>query len=122
MVQHLTCITGAGFWRVASIGERCRFLTAIGRSRYIVLLHLNMALSSFSYLAIIEVLLQPRGDYALHCVCYSANQSRLLWEIKPVIYQSTKLQQLLILLRLKVLPWGIVFLDFNNNSYHSKKT
>lgn len=52
-----TCITGAGLWGVASIGERSSFLVAVSRRQYVVLLHLRMGLSFFGHLAIFEVLL-----------------------------------------------------------------
>lgn len=77
--ECLTCIARTWFWGVPSVEWRRSFLAAIrGRLRpEAVLLCAQYCSSVFRNLSILEVLLQPGGDDALHRVCDPTDEARL---------------------------------------------
>lgn len=84
-----TCVTGAGLRRVAAVGQVGALIIAIGGRVLAVELwgescsgissySGGSGTATFDHLSVLEVLLEPRGNDALHCVRHSADQPGLL--------------------------------------------
>lgn len=73
------CVTCARLWRVSSIREWDGFVFAIGWRSHVVPLNPDRSAITLCNFSIFEVILQPGGDYALHCIRHSSDQARLLF-------------------------------------------